>query len=263
MNNNENISLAYPSGYIEFCFNMYVDHKTSIPCKIDHPCVKEIIFEKVHPSDKFDPKWIMKIIFGEVVSIEEVNEIGNAIKDNIFDLLCLVLETKISEVRFTGHGLTPRQGEGSIAHIVLPSIQFCGTGRSSGMELSSEKVSEIQTQISNITVLKENPLIRIYRYAICNDEPIVQFMMLYLILYEIYKNQSAIDKYIMETSPNTVQTPSPLNDKFETIYTKLRNEITHRTNISHEQTRNEIINTLSEFKEITHKAINSQTNLLG
>jgi hypothetical protein len=137
MNNNENISLPYPSGHIQYSFNMYVDHKTSIPCQINHPRVKELIFEKVHPNDEFDPKWLTKITLGEVVSIEEVREIGNAIKDNILDRLCFVLETKISEVRLTSHGLTPRKGEGAIAHMILPAIQGSFTVRSGGMKLSN------------------------------------------------------------------------------------------------------------------------------
>lgn len=105
--------------------------------------------------------------------------------------------------------------------------------------------------------MQDRPHFRIFRYAICADEPIVQFMMLYLILCDICENQSGVDRYVMEISPNTDQTQSPHSGRPETIYTKLRNEITHRTNISLELTRNEIINNISEFKRIVHRAIES------
>ena len=62
----------------------------------------------------------------------------------------------------------------------------------------------------------------------------------------------------MEVSPNTVQIPSPHNGKLETVFTKLRNEITHRVNSSLEETRNGIISNMIRLKDIVHVAIMSQ-----
>ena len=49
------------------------------------------VFEKVNPIDAFDPEWLMMVHLGPVQSIEEVDKIGNAIKDEIFDMLSLIL----------------------------------------------------------------------------------------------------------------------------------------------------------------------------
>ena len=254
MKNNNEISGPYPGGHVQFSFNMYVDHKNCISCKIDHPSVKEIIFEKSNPDDGYDPKWLMNIALREVNSIVEVDKIGNTIKDNIIDKLCLILSISIKDVRLTGHGLSPREGEDAIAHYILPALQVSGTGSCGGKKLDKKILLKVQNEISTISGEQHNPLNALFRYAICAIEPIVQFMMLYLILYEIFKNQSAIDEFIMRQSPNTIQTPSPHNGKPETIYSRLRNEVTHRTGNPPESIRNEIIFNISEFTKIVKTA---------
>ncbi len=255
MKNNKEISGPYPGGHVQFSFNMYVDHKNCISCKLDHPYVKEIIFEKCNPDDEFDPKWFMNIALREVNSIEEVGKIGNTIKDNILDKLCLILSTSITGVRLTGHGLTPRDGEGAIAHVILPAMQGSATASCGGKKLDNRIISKIQNEISTISGTHHNPLNALFRYAICSIEPIVQFMMLYLILCEIFNNQVAIDEFIVKQSPETIQTSSPHNQKPETIYRRLRNEVTHRTANPPESMRNEIISNISEFKKIVKIAI--------
>ncbi len=255
MKNKKEISGPYPGGHVQFSFNMYVDYKNCISCKVDHPSVKEIIFEKCNSDDGFDPKWFMNIALREVNSIEEADKIGNTIKDNILDKLCLILSTSITDARLTGHGLTSLEGEGAIAHGILPAMQMCGTGSCGGKKLDSTIILKVQSEISTISGLQHNPLNALFRYAICTTEPIVQFMMLYLILYEIFKNQTDIDKFVLEQSPNTIQTPSPHNRKPETIYSRLRNEVTHRTGNPPESMRNDIINNISEFTKIVNYAI--------
>jgi|SRR6056297_2493102 len=88
-------------------------------------------------------------------------------------------------------------------------------------------------------------------------------MLLYLILYEIFKNQKSIDKYIMKVSPNTLQVPSPHNNRPETIYTKLRNEITHRVDSSPGETRSGIIGNTHNLKCIAHTAIMAEIRIIG
>ncbi len=255
MKNNNEISGSYPGGHVQFSFNMYVDHKNCISCKIDHPSVKEIIFEKFNSDDGFDPKWLMNIALREVNSIEQVDKIGNTIKDNILDKLCLILSTSITGVRLTGHGLIPREGEGAIAHCILPSMQASGTISCGGKKLDNKIISKVQNEISTISGTQHNPLNALFRYAICAIEPIVKFMMLYLILYEIFKKQAAIDEFIVKQSPHTIQTSSPHNREFETIYSRLRNEVTHRTGNPPESMRNDIISNISEFTKIVKIAI--------
>ncbi len=256
MGNDEMISTPYPSGSICFSFNMHVDHRDIISCQVNHPSVKNVLFEKINSNDEFDPQWLMKIILGKVTSINEVDEIGLSIKEDILDVLCFSFETKVSKAELASHSLTPRKGEGAIMCCILPALQFSATIRSGGMKLNDKKLSKIQDQVLNIDTSKKKSLFRVFRYATCTNEPIVQFLMFYLILYEIHGNQREVDQYIMEICPNTIRSPSPHNNrKLETIFTRLRNEITHRTNLSPVTTRNEVINNLDSFKQITQKAI--------
>lgn len=252
------MSLKYPSGHIKYSFNMYVDYGKSIICNIDDFRIQKINLNKSFPEDPFDPKWQLVIIFSEVSSIEEVDSISAEIKDEIFNLLCFKLKVKISDIRQTGHGVTPREGEGGQSHNILPSLTSYGEAKSGGRKLYQTEVDEIEQYLFKSKKFKNNSLISIFSYAMRIDEPVVQFMLLYLILYEIYKDQKSIDKFIIKVAPNTVQIPSPHNSKLETIYTKLRNEITHRIGISPEETRNGIIDNISGLKEISHVAIFSE-----
>lgn len=59
----------------------------------------------------------------------------------------------------------------------------------------------------------------------------------------------------MSIDSRTAQIASPHNRMLETIYTKLRNEITHRGKTPPEETRNGIIDNLCQFKEIVFQSI--------
>lgn len=256
MGNQVNQSLPYPAGHIKYAFEMYVTHDEVISCKIPHPRVKELVFEKVNPADQFDPKWFLTIHVSEIYSLEEVHRIGDAIKHDVVDMLSFTLNTKVSEMKMVGHGLTPRPGEGSIGHFVEPQEKVSMTGKTGGFKLSSVNILEIQDGLLRMFSLKRKHLIRLFRYAIGVNHPVVQFMTLYLILYEVYKNQAEVDRHILKVAPTTPQSPNPRNAKnLETIYTRLRNEITHRTNVRPETTMAEIIGSLDEFKTIVRMAL--------
>lgn len=258
MSSQANSCLPYPSGHIQYAFNMYVDHDTPIFCKVLHLKVGELVFEKVNPADQFDPEWLMTINLDTVYSIEEVHNIGDMVKDDILDMLSLILDTRISDTRVVGHGLAPRPGEGGIAHILGPPCKLCATGKVGGFKLNSKNIQDFQNALLKISSLRYKPLIGLFRYAIRTDEPVVQFIILYLILYEMHKTQQAVDKYIMKVAPTTPQELSPHTRKLETIYTKLRNEITHRTNVGPETTRAEVMNYLDDFRRIVHEAMKSR-----
>jgi hypothetical protein len=234
---------------------MHVTHDRAISCKLVHSNTRELVIEKVNPVDEFDPEWRMTVHFGPVHSIEEVDETGNAIEDDIFDMLSFTLNTKIVGIRLAGHGLTPRPGEGGSAHLLLPPCECNATGRVGGFRLSNNNVQEVQDALSRISISRHKPLISLFRHAIGADEPIVQFLILYLILYDRYGNQHEVDRQIVLHEPATPQSISPHGGKPETIYTRLRNEITHRTNVSPETTRAEIMDNLDGFRMIVHRII--------
>ena len=140
----------------------------------------------------------------------------------------------------------------------MPAMTCHGAMKSGGRKLNRSEIQELGELLIQSKKLKSHPLVNIFSYAIRIDEPVVQFMLLSLILYEIFKDQKSIDKYIMKVSPNTLQVPSPHNKKPETIYTKLRNEITHRLRGSPVGTRNGILCNTHNLKCIVQTAIMSE-----
>lgn len=256
---NETTPSRYPAGYIRYAFMMHAAYDQIIPCNIDHSNVTGIVFEKVTPTDPLDDEWHMTIHVGAVISIEEVRQISSAIKDDIFDIVSLMLNTRISGVRVVENGLTPRDGEGGIAHLLVPLLQGSATGSSDGYPLSSTDIQNIQDALARISSLKKKTPLRLFRIAASADEPLVQFQILYLTL-EILHNgcQKTIDRFIMSDSPNTSQTPDPRRKNkgvLETVYTRLRNEIAHRESFALDTTGAEIRNCMDEFRKIVNRAV--------
>lgn len=250
--------MNFPGGHVEYSYEMFIDHSEPINFKIDDSRIKEIVITKTVPNDPFNYKWQLIIICSEVSSIKEVDCIGEENKENIFNLISFMLNTGIQNIRQTGHGVIPREGEGAQCHVIMPAMTCHGVMKSGGRKLNRSEIQELGEVLIQSKRLKNHPLVNIFSYAIKIDEPVVQFMLLYLILYEIFKDQKSIDKYIMKVSPRTLQVPSPYNNKPETIYTKLRNEITHRVDSSPEKTRNGIMSNTHSLKYIAHTAIMSE-----
>jgi hypothetical protein len=250
--------MKFPGGHVEYSFEMFIDHSEPINFNIDDSRVKEIILKKSMPDDPFDYKWHLIIICSEVSSIEEVDFIGEENKENVFNLISFMLNTGIYNIRQTGHGVIPREGEGAQCHMIMPVPTIHGVMKNGGRKLQRLEIQELGNLLNQSKRLNNHPLVNIFSYAVRVDEPVVQFMLLYLILYEIFKDQKSIDKYIMNISPNTLQIPSPHNNKLETIYTKLRNEITHRVGCSPEETKNGIRCNTHSLKSIAHSAIMSE-----
>jgi len=91
MGNEQSCEFPYPSGYVEYQFDMHVSSSIEISCCIPHPRVREIVFKKVDPDDVFKTKWRMIIYTQEVLSVGEVDQIGEEIKESIFDVLSVTL----------------------------------------------------------------------------------------------------------------------------------------------------------------------------
>ena len=231
--------------------------------------MKEVIFQKKKPEDQFDPEWLMTIHFGPVCSMEQIEDIGNTIKDDILDMLSLILKTKINELNRIGSGLAPRIGERGIVHSVLPfSFEIAAHGRTGTWRLSDYNIREIRDALLKIPKGKPRYLIRLFRYAINADDPVIQFLFLYLILYQMYENQDEVDRTILRFAPNILLSKKParksgkakrLSPKIstETVFTRLRNEIGHGREVDLELTRREIMTNLDEFKAIVHTTLKS------
>jgi hypothetical protein len=82
-------------------------------------------------------------------------------------------------------------------------------------------------------------------------EPIGRFIALYQLLLSVCEDsQAKVESLILSIEPNSLQTVSPKDPrKFETVYTRLRNELAHhRSGTDSFKTHEEIILHLSRFE---------------
>lgn len=129
-----------------------------------------------------------------------------------------------------------------------------------GRPLNADHVLVIQSKFAKSVTPATNTYVALYRSALGSDDPIIQFLILYLVLYDIAGNreQEKVDGLILCREPLAVQTKSPHNGKLETIYTRIRNEITHRAEVNRESVRADVLNNLDAFKAIVRRVIQAR-----
>ncbi len=86
-------------------------------------------------------------------------------------------------------------------------------------------------------------------------EPVSRFISLYaLLLHKFEDNQKNVDEAILKVDETVAQFKSPHNKGYETVFSKLRNEMSHkREGINILETQNEIRLNLSRFEKIVKK----------
>ena len=88
-------------------------------------------------------------------------------------------------------------------------------------------------------------------------EPVERFLSLYtLMLHKNSDSQKKVDEEILRTDPTVAQYKSPHFDTYETVFSKLRNEMSHkRDGINILETQNEIRFNVDRFENIVKKII--------
>lgn len=95
-----------------------------------------------------------------------------------------------------------------------------------------------------------------FRLALQKEDPVESYMSLYRIIYEINKSQLKVDNFIRANEPTVELRWSLFAKKYETIYTRLRNEVEHPDlNADLERTYREIKTKVEQLKFLTKKAI--------
>lgn len=266
MNDPDNLLTLYPGGEAQYSFRMYAAYDHPICCTTADPRVIECVFSKVDTADPFDPAWHLRIRLGPLHSTEEIDEIGNAMKDDIFDKLSLAFNIRVDQIRMTGHPLTPIPGGGGIADCISPMPTLTMEGRGGGRQLLADDIQVLQDILVKSVPLQNTVLVALYCSALGTDDPVAKFLILYLILYEVSGNddQQKVDDLIKCCAPLTVMNQRSWVDKKgvtksidETIYTRLRNEITHRIAVRREENREAIISNLDAFQTIVHQVLRS------
>ncbi len=101
------------------------------------------------------------------------------------------------------------------------------------------------------------PSIQMFYDAATIIEPVGRFISLYtLLLHKFTDKQEEVDKAILGVDPTVGQFKSPYSKGYETIFCKLRNELSHKregTNIL--ETQNEIKLNVDRFEAIVKKLV--------
>ena len=99
------------------------------------------------------------------------------------------------------------------------------------------------------------PAIQMFYDAATIIEPVSRFISLYaLLLHKFDDNQKNVDKAILEVDATVAQFKSPHKKGYETVFSKLRNEMSHkREGINILETQNEIRLNLYRFEKIVKK----------
>jgi hypothetical protein len=138
---------------------------------------------------------------------------------------------------------------------------------SGGIRLSVSVTATVTAGEPSITALKEKmkltydmPSIQMFYDAATIIEPIGRFISLYTLLLHKYEdNQKAVDDAILSVDSTVGQFKSPFIKGYETVFSKYRNELSHKrdgTNIL--ETHNEIKLNLDRFEEIVKILVNNK-----
>lgn len=131
------------------------------------------------------------------------------------------------------------------------------------MTPSSKNRAELQSALEQPASSKKT-LYSEFRQALMADEPVAQFMSLYRILEALYPSgQNKIDDAIFDLKPDVEHENSPKTGRRESIYLRLRNEVSHvrpvkppaAPNPTPEKLRLEIAQQLPDFARVVKKAI--------
>ncbi|MGI2294157.1 methylamine utilization protein MauJ [Paenibacillus sp. GXUN7292] len=192
-------------------------------------------------------------------SDEEVDE------SSFEDLVLLELEKLLDKLAFA-YSITfeePFEISRRIGNVEKIASQMTAKFSIANPPLTTEQSDQLKQNLEyNV---RDNTLLRMYRLAIKNNNPMERFFLLYGIIYLLFRNQEKVDSFIKTTSgydssKEKVSGNRERSDK-ETIYTWLRNQIAHMnrsTNIK--DIRMQIISNLNEFQNIVKEAMKLKNN---
>ena len=240
----------------------HIDYVTEIdgvafdPFEIGH---KHSLVEKVR-IEAMDGKLKIRFFVLNVTSCDEAYQLTQSMVDGILDKLSFILGVPIHSARYSG-GSIERE---VVAENGSKSVEVQGTGVIGLMvsallirKLSPELVENLRRNMEREDIPGTEYLNQ-FRFALQSPDPVTRFMFLYSILLAIFDDsQKEVDDFIREVEPTVSVTPRPDRpDIYETIYTRLRNEVGHhRPNVNPANTKKEMARLLPKLIDLVRKAI--------
>jgi hypothetical protein len=245
-------------GFARFKFEMHAHSENRIALELNHPSIPLIVLDKVDTQNRCDPFWQATVMLADISSIDDLQAHALAAITMVLDFMAVELSIAIRRISILDVSLTSEGVEEAIGHVRIPALQAHGFGTTQLPTIASPQVDYLRELLNKPDLQHRTPEARLFREALSAEEPLVQFMVLYLILEIRFQRQREIDAFILRSDPSTATTPDPRQGRegrVETIYTRLRNEMAHRENFNIDATTVQIRNCLDRLRLIVREAV--------
>ncbi|MBF0591600.1 MAG: hypothetical protein HQL02_05880 [Nitrospirae bacterium] len=224
-------------------------------CDVSYDKINRIEIEKSQDGNPPNFNILITFYLGPVSSIDEAQTICNEKIEDVLNTLSLTLGIPFSSEGIIGCNVIPKAAKPNEMYLnaIFPAFKGGGTAYSD-KKLREEEIKEIIDKLPCLTsysYTNNKMVLEVFKSALNINNEIAKFMFLYLILMILHgdNKQKQVEEYIKKIEPNVELTPDPRNnDKDETVYTKIRNSITHDRKISPEQILQEITGKALVFK---------------
>jgi hypothetical protein len=198
----------------------------------------------------------MTVVFHltDVFTEEEADAVTRDVLSSIINRLAFELNLSIGEPHLSGFSL-PKD----------PSASFYTVSKSvlAIWDVLAPAIVPDATRRQELAKLLERPFARAdlfsaYRFAVNQSDDVARFMFLYNILLQLHNDdQGQVDNFIRVETPTVSQRPRPDKPQItETVYTRLRNEVSHtRAGVTPDRTRTEIAANVVAFQALVKDAI--------
>lgn len=198
-----------------------------------------------------------------VPTLEEAQNIAERQAKEIYQKICYCYGIKKTELKFSSSTFTLSQNGQT-----KTQVGMSGYSESTGNFSLSTHVSSLSGSCANLLTSQVSPekemYIDHYNFILQSPEPVTQFIFLYHILLDLKGNQGkqqGVESFIKSQEPSVemIQNPNPgYRNKQETIYTRYRNQIAHKTvDVTIQQTMLKIPSILDGFKKNVRAAIDA------
>lgn len=202
-----------------------------------------------------DNEWVEVVMhLIDVFTVEEAEAITTPIIGSITNRLAYELDISIGEPFLSG-ATVPKDASESV-HSVVKNIPVSWGVAAPTVIPDAAKLQEITAQLEQPYTRPD--LYSAYRFAGNQSDGVARFMFLYNILLQLHNdNQGQVDAFVRQKDSNVAQSPRPDKPHItETIYTRLRNEVSHRRQgVALEQTRGEIEGNVRALQKLARTAI--------
>jgi hypothetical protein len=192
-----------------------------------------------------------------VVSHDKGRDLATRVNTDILNRLAFCYSIAIENARSTGDQFSPLNPQPSVYEVAVNTNVCAG---SSVQVLASNPVPEadLKAKLEQQSLPGER-YFGLFCSALLSTSPVEEFMHLYNILLMLYNDsQTCVHQFIISAEPTVQQTPDPRPDKkrWETVYTRLRNEFGHnRAGVDIDKTKAEMANHLGGLIVLTRRAI--------